>query len=187
VTRRKWIVRLSDTAEADYDDILRWTTRQFGTRQAAAYGALLAAALTRLERGPSIAGTRSRGEIGEGLLTLHLARRGRHLILFRVGSETERTIDVLRILHDAMDLARHVKQGDLSRKNQRPAAMHGHAGPSPASLYGTRGLARKSGSARTHLRHLRFNILRFATGIRRRPGGACPRAATPVKQVFNRK
>jgi toxin ParE1/3/4 len=72
----------------------------------------LAAALARLVRGLRIAGARSRDEIGEGLLTLHLARRGRHLILFRVGSETERTIDGLRSLHDAMDLARHVKQGD---------------------------------------------------------------------------
>jgi plasmid stabilization system protein ParE len=67
VTRRKWIVRLPDTAEADYDDILRSTTRQFGPRQATARGALLAAALARPERGPCIAGARSRSEIGEGL------------------------------------------------------------------------------------------------------------------------
>jgi len=69
---------------------------------------LLAAALARLERGPSIAGVRQRDEIGAGLRTLHAGRRGRHIILFRIGSEPDRTIDVLRIPHDAMDLARHV-------------------------------------------------------------------------------
>jgi plasmid stabilization system protein ParE len=37
VTRLAWTVRLSDAAEADYDEILRWTTRRFGAVQAAAY------------------------------------------------------------------------------------------------------------------------------------------------------
>jgi plasmid stabilization system protein ParE len=67
VTYRNWTVRLSDTAEADYDDILRWTARRFGATQAAAYGGLFAAALARLERGPAIAGMRQRDEIGAGL------------------------------------------------------------------------------------------------------------------------
>ncbi len=112
MTRRNWTVRLSDTAEADYDEILRWTTRRFGALQAASYGDLLAVALARLECGPTIAGARQRDEIGAGLRTLHVGRRGRHIVLFRVGSEPDRTIDVLRILHDAMDLARHVERED---------------------------------------------------------------------------
>ena len=107
MTRGPWTVRLSDTAEADYDDILRWTARRFGTTQAAAYGRLIATALARMERGPNVAGVRRRDEIGAGLLTLHIGRRARHIILFRVGSEAP-TIDVLRILHEAMDVARHV-------------------------------------------------------------------------------
>jgi toxin ParE1/3/4 len=112
VTRRTWTVRLSNTAEADHDDILRWTEGWFGGVQAASYGTLLATTLARLERGPAIAGTRQRDKIGAGLRTLHMGRRGRHIILFRVGSEPDRTIDVLRILHDAMDLARHVQRED---------------------------------------------------------------------------
>lgn len=108
MTRHRWTVRLSDTADADYDDILRWTARRFGAGQAASYAELLAATLARLERGPSILGARHRDEIGAGLRTLHVGQRGRHVILFRVGSEVDRTIDVLRILHDAMDFARHV-------------------------------------------------------------------------------
>jgi toxin ParE1/3/4 len=112
VTRRNWTVRLSDAAEADYDDILRWTARRFGARQAAAYGGLLAASLARLERGPTVTRVRQRDEIGAGLCMLHVGHRGRHNILFRIGSEPDRTIDVLRILHDAMDLARHVPLED---------------------------------------------------------------------------
>jgi toxin ParE1/3/4 len=102
------MVRLSNAAEADYDEILRWTAGRFGVGQAASYANLLAATLARLERGPSLLGARRRDEIGAGLRTLHVGRRGRHIILFRVGSEADRTIDVLRILHDAMDLARHI-------------------------------------------------------------------------------
>lgn len=112
MTRRNWTVRLSDTAEADYDEILRWTASRFGAVQAASYADRLAASLTRLERGPTIAGVRQRDAIGASVRTLHVGRRGRHVILFRMGSERDRTIDVLRILHDPMDLARHVHRED---------------------------------------------------------------------------
>jgi plasmid stabilization system protein ParE len=46
------------------------------------------------------------------LHTLHVGRRGRYIILFRIGAEPERTIDVSRILNDAMDLARHAREED---------------------------------------------------------------------------
>jgi plasmid stabilization system protein ParE len=74
----RWTVRLSDTAEADYDEILRWTARRFGVVQAASCGNLIAAVLARLERGPNIAAVQRRDEIGAGLHTLHVGRRGRH-------------------------------------------------------------------------------------------------------------
>jgi len=72
VTRGTWTVRLSDTAEADYDEILRWTARRFGVTQAAVYSDLLAAAPARLERGPATTGARQRDEIGMGLRMLHV-------------------------------------------------------------------------------------------------------------------
>jgi toxin ParE1/3/4 len=112
VRRGHWTVRLSDTAENDYDEILRWTARRFGVAQAAAYGNLIAAVLARLERRPNIAAVHRRHEIGAGLHTLHVGRRGRHIILFRISSELELAIDVLRILHETMDLARHVQQDE---------------------------------------------------------------------------
>ena len=111
MNREAWTVRLAEAAEADYDDILRWTAGRFGAGQAARYGALVAAALSRLEAGPVIVGVRPRDDIVPGVMTLHVGRGGRHFILFRIGDEQERTIDVLRILHDAMDLTRHVSRG----------------------------------------------------------------------------
>jgi toxin ParE1/3/4 len=112
VTRRSWTIRLSQTAEADFDEILLWTAKQFGAARAVAYCDRLAATLASLERGPEIAGARRRDEIGADLRTLHVGRRARHLIMFRIGDENDRTIDVLRILHDAMDLERHARRED---------------------------------------------------------------------------
>ena len=107
-----WAVRLAATAQADYLDILRWTATQFGQAQAHAYAETLSTALMSLAAGPKVAGVRSRNDIAKGLFTLHVARRGRkgrHFVLFRIGSERGASvIDVLRLLHDAMDLARHL-------------------------------------------------------------------------------
>jgi toxin ParE1/3/4 len=63
----------------------------------------------RSPTGPSIAGGNNRDEISPGLYSLHVARRGRHgrhLVLYRVANEN--TIEIVRILHDSMDLSRHV-------------------------------------------------------------------------------
>ena len=49
---------------------------------------------------------------GNDIRTLHVARdgrKGRHFVMFRVGSIDGRdVIDVLRLLHDSMDLERHL-------------------------------------------------------------------------------
>ena len=112
MTSGGWLVRLSAAAEADYSAILRWTAQQFGRRQEASYAKTLAAAVAALTAGPGIPGARTRPELGEGLYTLHIARgggRGRHFVLFREREYQGRAaIEVIRILHDAMDLARHL-------------------------------------------------------------------------------
>ena len=112
MTSADWEVELSSAAEADLRQIVRWTTRQFGSAQAASYGQLLRDALKALEAGANITGARRREEIGAGYRTLHIARnrrRARHFILFRVVDPAEeRVIRVVRILHDAMDPARHL-------------------------------------------------------------------------------
>jgi toxin ParE1/3/4 len=99
-------------AESDIADIAVWTVRQFGEAQALAYVETIRLALEELVGGPEIVGARARDDIGKGLRELHVARsgrKGRHLILFRISRrETDKFIEVLRILHDAMDLKRHI-------------------------------------------------------------------------------
>ena len=106
-----WSIRLTRTAENDFQHILRWTVSRFGRRQGRAYAKTLSLALSDLSNGPDILGAKQRDEIGPGIYTLHIARngrRGRHFVIFRVNhSSAIPTIDVLRILHETMDLVRH--------------------------------------------------------------------------------
>ena len=107
---RIWSVHLAATAEADHRDILIWTYDRFGVVQARIYEGILNAALASLSRGPAIAGVRSATELPGGFLKLHVRQRGgkgRHVIVFRVRGNDD-TIEVLRILHDSMDVARHL-------------------------------------------------------------------------------
>ena len=105
---RRWRVRLAASAEADYRNILRWTAEHFGTQQAWRYAETLQSAIEELTEGPDVPGFRDRPDIGEGIRIFHVARRGRrgrHILLYRISSNTDPLlIDVLRVLHDRMDL-----------------------------------------------------------------------------------
>lgn len=104
-----WRVRLADQAEQDLLDITVWTVEHFGARQAEAYAETLSLALEALHDGPDVLGCALREEIGPGIRTMHVARpgrKGRHFVVFRASAE--QTIDVLRLLHDSMDLSRHL-------------------------------------------------------------------------------
>ena len=107
-----WRVRLTAAAESDIRNILQWTTERFGPAQARIYSETLSRAIQALAAGPNVVGCKRCDAIAEGLFTLHIARdgrKGRHLVLYRVGDSGEHsTIDVLRLLHDSMDLVRHV-------------------------------------------------------------------------------
>src|ERR1700737_2645902 len=103
----KWRVRLSAEEELDFANILKWTTENFGARQSRVYRDPLVQVIGKLADGPDVAGSKIRDEIMRGLRSLHVARhgrRGRHLLLYRVGPE--RIIEIGRILHDSMDLQR---------------------------------------------------------------------------------
>jgi toxin ParE1/3/4 len=104
-----WKVQLNTPATQDYANALKWTTKTFGPRQAETYAAILDHALDALRAGPNILGVKRRDDIAPGILTLHVARngrKGRHFIVFRIGGDN--VIDVLRLLHDSMDLPSHL-------------------------------------------------------------------------------
>ena len=107
--QRRWRIRLGAAAEVDFANILSWTTENFGARQSRVYQDTLFRAIGELADGPDVAGSRTRDEIMSGLRTLHVARRGRrgsYFLMYRAAPN--RTIEIVRILHDRMDLQRHV-------------------------------------------------------------------------------
>lgn len=110
--KRRWTIRLAEVAGQDYQAILSWTVEHFGRAQAKAYSKTLSSAFQDLAQGPSLTGVRPREDIGPGIHTLHVGRHGRkgqHLVVFRVSPSTEASvIEVLRLLHDSMDLPRHL-------------------------------------------------------------------------------
>ena len=105
-----WTVRLVAVSERDYLEVIQRSAQDFGPLQAEVYAQTLALALDALrENGPLTIGVKPREDIGAGIFTLHAARfkrKASHFLVFRVLEI--RTIEVLRILHDRMDLARHI-------------------------------------------------------------------------------
>jgi toxin ParE1/3/4 len=104
-----WRIRLAQQAELDLFGITVWTLENFGDEQAQKYAETLSLAIEALEGSPEIMGAIAREDMGPGIRILHVARqgrKGRHFLVFRAAPE--QTMDVLRLLHDNMDLTRHV-------------------------------------------------------------------------------
>jgi toxin ParE1/3/4 len=109
MAERRWRVRLGAAAELDFANIVKWTTENFGARQSRIYQSTLVEAIGELADGPDVLGSKARDEIMTGLRTVHVARQGRrgsHFLMYRVAPKT--TIEIVRILHDRMDLQRHL-------------------------------------------------------------------------------
>lgn len=109
MTGKPWRIRLGKEAERDFVHILESTLENFGERQFDVYRQTLLEAIRALQAGPEPLGNRGRDDIRPGLRTLHVAREGRcgrRFIMYRAAPG--KVIDVIRILYDGMDLARHV-------------------------------------------------------------------------------
>ena len=112
MTPQTWEVRLTAAADRDLDDALWASIQSFGATQARLYEALILDALGDLGAGPSTPRSRVRDDIAPGHRSLHVARRGRHgshVLVYRVGRPG--VIEVVRILHERMDIARHLPPG----------------------------------------------------------------------------
>lgn len=106
-----WQIELSDAAQQDFDGIIDWTVEHFGERQAENYTQVLTTAIRELGAGPQLSGIKPRDDLGDGILSLHVAqhgRKGRHVLMLRVNPAGLKVMEVLRILHDAMDFRRHL-------------------------------------------------------------------------------
>lgn len=116
--------RIGAAAGADIVGLLAWTHEQFGEAARRRYEALLSTALHDIAADPRRPGSAARPELGPDLRSYHLrysrirARRAgatvsqpRHLILYR--PEPGNVIAVIRVLHDAMELERHLPPEDI--------------------------------------------------------------------------
>ncbi|RUI22455.1 type II toxin-antitoxin system RelE/ParE family toxin [Pseudomonas aeruginosa] len=111
--------RISHDAQADIVDILRFTHNRFGDATRRRYQALIGAALEAVATAPQQVGSISREELGAGLRSIHLVYcrsmpnvgkvvRPRHVVFYRVA--TDQVLEVVRVLHDSMDLDQHLPQ-----------------------------------------------------------------------------
>ena len=114
-------VVLSPAARSDIREALQWSRSRFGERAALRYHSLLRQAIHDIAADPYRSGSRERLEFGPGLRTYHLffsrgrvgssagiVRKPRHLVVYRRRGDT--VIDVLRVLHDARELERHLPE-----------------------------------------------------------------------------
>jgi toxin ParE1/3/4 len=92
--------RLAPTAERDMEQIWRFTARKWGVDQAHRYTDKLTAAFGTLAEAPDRA--QACDHIRSGYRRRNVER---HAIYFR---KTPRGIDIMRVLHDRMDAARHL-------------------------------------------------------------------------------
>lgn len=112
-------IRFTAAADADIIDILERSERDFGLVARWRYEKLLATALRDISEAPERSGSAAREELGDDIRSWHLrlsrerarskdggVRRPRHLILYTVIDDA--TVGVLRVLHDAMELHRHL-------------------------------------------------------------------------------
>lgn len=110
--------RLSAAAQADVLDILGWTSAQFGEVARQRYESLIVAALRDLASQPDRPGSAARPELGEGVRSWHLrlsrnhvkagagiVERPRHFLVYRLEPGL---LVIGRVLHDAMELSRHL-------------------------------------------------------------------------------
>jgi toxin ParE1/3/4 len=109
LTTIPWKIYLGIEAEKDFVSILKYTKDNFGLPQASIYKEMILKTLAALDDGSYIIGSKSCEEILPNLRSLHVSRkgnRGRHIVFYR---ETKNNIiEVIRILHDAMDLESNI-------------------------------------------------------------------------------
>lgn len=110
--------RLSASAQADVVEILAWTHQQFGEAARLRYESLIVSALQDVATQADRPGSTERPELGAGVRSWHLrlsrghvhttdgmVDRPRHFLIYRLEPAL---LVVGRVLHDAMELARHL-------------------------------------------------------------------------------
>lgn len=112
-------LRLTGPAEHDITELLDWSEATFGLAARRRYEALVAATLSDLAEDWQRIGSVRRDDLGIGCRVYHLRhsrRRARteaglvqsprHIAVYRLAASD--TVVILRVLHESMDLTRHL-------------------------------------------------------------------------------
>lgn len=110
---------IAPAAQRDIESILAWTHEQFGEQARLRYEALLIQAILDVAEDPQRPGSHDRTEVARGVRTYHVwhgrlrvlptakrVKNPRHFLLYGVGRDGR--VHLGRVLHDSMDLDRHL-------------------------------------------------------------------------------
>jgi toxin ParE1/3/4 len=117
--------RLSKSARADLTAILATTLSRWGDEGRARYAKLLSRAMEELAVRPAGPLTRARTELAAGIRSFHVKhtranpgiKNPPHLLLYQV--RKGRPLEIVRVLHERMDLTAAVHLPMKSRTRQR--------------------------------------------------------------------
>ena len=118
-------LRIATTAKDDIEDLLAWSEGRFGVAARERYQDLLSRALLDIAGDMARPGMRFRPELGLNVFSYHLffSREGaakqpgrarakvlrpRHFLVGRIAEPG--LIDILRVLHDSMEVSRHLPE-----------------------------------------------------------------------------
>jgi toxin ParE1/3/4 len=123
-------IRLTLPARRDIADLLDWSAEHFGAAGRRRYEALAETALRDIAADPARTGSREETQLGPGLRIYHrrlsrdrakakfgVVRSPRHILLYR-SRPKENVVTGVRVLHDAMDLVRHIRAGSSNPGEQ---------------------------------------------------------------------
>jgi toxin ParE1/3/4 len=123
---RRLEIDITGPARRDIAAIVKWSLREFGEAAAVRYEALISQALRDVASDPQRSGSKERPEIMmKGARTYHLefsrtrvsGKRvisPRHFLLYR--RREDGVLEIGRVLHDALDLQRHLPSGYRSEE-----------------------------------------------------------------------
>jgi toxin ParE1/3/4 len=115
-------LRIASTARGDMEDLLAWSEERFGQAARQRYEAL-SCALLDIAEDVARPGVTARPELGSDVFSYHLffsreraaersvpgegrVLRPRHLLVGRIAEPG--LVDILRVLHDSMEISRHL-------------------------------------------------------------------------------
>jgi toxin ParE1/3/4 len=123
---------IAPAATLDIEAVLSWTQEKWGEQASVRYEALLVRTMIDIATNPDLPGSSRRPEIAAAARTYHLihsrhhvaaeigrVKRPRHFLLYR--TRPDGIVEIGRVLHESMDLAKHLPDEYRSRTSREDA------------------------------------------------------------------